>query len=191
VTPQALPFTRDAFVRMFAAYNQAIWPLQIVGYALGIMAVALAIRQVRWSDRAISAILAAQWLWIGGVFFLGYQRVLDASPVSTIATLGFLIEGVLWMWFGVARRDLTFMAWSSPRGIAGAVLIAYAALAYPILSYLDGHVFPAIPGFGLGTVPCPTTIFTFGLLLWTSRRVPRWLLVVPTVWALMGGCRRR
>ncbi len=184
---QGLPFTREAFLAMFAAYNQAIWPLQVVAYALAIAAVALAIRRVGASDRLIAAILTASWLWIGGVFFLGYQRVLDRSPISTVATAAFLLQGILLLWFGVVRRELTFAAGTGPLGIVGGALMAYAGIVYPILAYLDGHVFPASPGFGLGTVPCPTTIFTFGLLLWTSSPVPKWVLVVPTLWAVLGG----
>ncbi|WP_284265772.1 DUF6064 family protein [Bradyrhizobium iriomotense] len=38
-----------------------------------------------------------------------------------------------------------------------------------------------------GVTPCPATIFTFGLLLTTMRPVPRWLLVIPVVWSLIGG----
>jgi hypothetical protein len=30
------------------------------------------------------------------------------------------------------------------------------------------------------------TIFTFGLLLWTERPVPRMLLVIPLLWSLLG-----
>ena len=185
---QGLPFTREAFLAMFGAYNQAVWPLQILAYALAIGVVVLSIKPLLgWSDRLIAAILAAFWLWIGGVFFMGYQRVLDHSPLSTIAMIGFLIQGVVLVWFGVVRRELTFKASADFFGIIGGALIAYAGLVYPILSYLDGHVFPASPGFGLGTVPCPTTIFTFGLLLWTSSRVPKSVLVVPTLWAVLSG----
>jgi Family of unknown function (DUF6064) len=185
---QALPFIREEFLAMFAAYNQAVWPLHIVAYGLAVLAVILAIKPfLRRSDRLIAAILAAFWLWIGGVFFLSYQRVLDHSPISTIATVGFLIQGVLFLWFGVVRHALTFKAGLDVSGVAGGALIAYAALMYPLFSYLGGHIFPASPGFGLGTVPCPTTIFTFGLLLWTSTRVPKWVLVLPTLWAVMGG----
>jgi hypothetical protein len=96
MNPQALPFTREAFLATFAAYNQAIWPLQVLAYALALAAVAVAVRLFGASDRLIAAILAVFWLWIGGVFFLGYQRVLDHSPISTLATLGFLVQGVLW-----------------------------------------------------------------------------------------------
>jgi hypothetical protein len=37
-----------------------------------------------------------------------------------------------------------------------------------------------------GVTPCPVTIFTFGLLLWTERPVPRLLLVIPFLWSLVG-----
>jgi len=185
---QALPFTREAFLAMFAAYNEAVWPLHIVAYGLAILAVLLAIRPfLRGSDRLIAAVLAAFWLWIGGVFFMSYQRLIDQSPISTIATVAFLIQGVLFLWFGVVQRGLTFKPGLDVFGVTGGALLAYAGLIYPLFSYLGGHIFPASPGFGLGTVPCPTTIFTFGLLLWTSTRVPKWVLVVPTLWALMGG----
>jgi Family of unknown function (DUF6064) len=129
-------------------------------------------------------VVCARWLRI---FFLGYQRVLDHSPISTIAMVGFLLQGAMLLWFGAIRRELTFKAGLDLYGSVALALVAYAAVLYPMFSYLDGHFFPASPAFGLGTVPCPTTIFTFGLLLWTSGRVPKAVLVVPTLWALMGG----
>jgi uncharacterized protein DUF6064 len=188
MSQQALPFTREAFLAMFGAYNQAIWPLQIVAYALAVFVVVLAIKPlVRWSDQLIAAILAAFWIWIGGVFFMSYQRVLDRSPISTVAMVGFLLEGVLLLWIGVVRRELVFNATLDLSGALGGALIAYAGVIYPVFSYLDGHIFPASPGFGLGTVPCPTTIFTIGLLLLTRSRVPKSVLAVPTLWAVMGG----
>jgi hypothetical protein len=63
-------------------------------------------------------------------------------------------------------------------------LIAYARLAYPVTGYLFGRVFPAAPTF---SAPCPTTIFTFGLLLWAEdRRLPLYLSVIPLLWAIIG-----
>jgi Family of unknown function (DUF6064) len=29
-------------------------------------------------------------------------------------------------------------------------------------------------------------IFTFGLLLWTDARMPKWVLVVPLLWSVLG-----
>jgi hypothetical protein len=52
-----------------------------------------------------------------------------------------------------------------------------------VLGYLFGHVYPKSPTFGL---PCPTTIFTFGLLLWTKTKFPKAVLVIPFLWSLIG-----
>src|SRR6478735_636787 len=42
---------------------------------------------------------------------------------------------------------------------------------------------PAVPTFGL---PCPTTIFTIGVLLFAKAPVPRSAFIVPVLWALVG-----
>jgi hypothetical protein len=55
---------------------------------------------------------------------------------------------------------------------------------YPIIGGLLGHGYPRSPSFGVA--PCPTTIFTFGLLLWTSVRVPIYVLAIPLLWSLIG-----
>jgi hypothetical protein len=76
-----LPFTTDQFLDVFARYNQAIWPLHIVAYLLGLAAVVLAITRIRYSDRIISGTLAVFWLWIGLVYHLGYFRTINYGPV--------------------------------------------------------------------------------------------------------------
>ena len=45
--------------------------------------------------------------------------------------------------------------------------------------------YPEMPMFGV--TPCPVTIFTFGMLLLTTRPPSRWLLVIPFIWSLIGG----
>lgn len=59
----------------------------------------------------------------------------------------------------------------------------YALVIYPALGYLLDHGYPAAPTFG---VPCPTTIFTFGILLCTDSRIPLYLLPIPLAWSLIG-----
>jgi hypothetical protein len=60
---------------------------------------------------------------------------------------------------------------------------AYALVIYPILGTVFGHAYPKLPTFGL---PCPTTIFTFGILLTSTRRVPIKMLILPAIWAIIG-----
>jgi Family of unknown function (DUF6064) len=54
---------------------------------------------------------------------------------------------------------------------------------YPAWSWLSGQRYLETPTFGL---PCPTTIFTMGLLAFLVRPYPRSPLVVPVLWSLIG-----
>jgi len=69
------------------------------------------------------------------------------------------------------------------RGWAGKLLVFYSLIGYPALAYALGHRYPPAPIFGL---PCPTTIFAVGMLLWAAPPLPRVVLVVPVLWALLG-----
>src|SRR5690606_7702918 len=62
-------------------------------------------------------------------------------------------------------------------------LVAYALLGYPLLGAALGHRFPAAPTFGL---PCPTTLFTVGLLAFLARPYPAYVLAVPLLWSAVG-----
>ena len=46
-----------------------------------------------------------------------------------------------------------------------------------------GHTYPENPTFGL---PCPTTIFTFGILLWAKDKIPMYIIGIPLIWAVIG-----
>jgi hypothetical protein len=37
-----------------------------------------------------------------------------------------------------------------------------------------------------GVAPCPTTIFTFGLFLLTSGKMPKYLIAIPFIWSIIG-----
>jgi len=177
-----LPFTTEQFLAVFERYNLAIWPLQIVAYALGLIAVALAYRPVRASGRIICAILAIFWLWMGAVYHLAYFSEINGAAIVFGAL--FVVQGVLWLLVGVVRPRIVFRAGLSASSMVGASLILYAVVAYPIIGTLLGHGFPRSPSFGVA--PCPTTIFTFGLLLWTRARPPTYVLAIPLIWSAIG-----
>ncbi len=71
----------------------------------------------------------------------------------------------------------------SVRTWVGLAIIAYAMLVYPLLGMAFGHGYPQAPVFGL--VPCPTTIFTFGMLL-LAAQPKRLLLWLPLIWSVIG-----
>jgi hypothetical protein len=178
-----LPFTREQFIDVFVAYNDAIWPLQTVTYLFGIIAAALLFRPGRFSNWIIAGVLAAMWAWTGivyhGLFF---------APINTPAYLFgvlFLLQGGLLAYAGIRRDRLQFGFQSGPAAWVGAAFLIYAAVLYPLIGMATGHAYPEMPMFGV--TPCPVTIFTFGLFLLTTQRLPRSLLVIPFVWSLIGG----
>jgi hypothetical protein len=177
-----VPFTVEQFLGVFVQYNQAIWPMQVVAYLLGAGAVALAVRPTRYSGRIIAGILGFFWLWMGVVYHLMNFSAINPAAVGFGAA--FVLEGALFLLVGALAGRLSFQPSLRPAALAGALFIAYAMVVYPILGALFGHVYPASPVFGVA--PCPTTIFTFGLLLWSATRVPKYLLVVPFLWSLLG-----
>ncbi|MGZ7031873.1 MAG: DUF6064 family protein, partial [Thermoanaerobaculia bacterium] len=93
----------------------------------------------------------------------------------------FLFEaGALALW---CLRCENSLRPSSLEIVTALVLFTYAMIGYPAIAYFAGQRYPAVPTFG---VPCPTTIFTFGLFCLLASSVPRSVLVVPAVWALVG-----
>jgi hypothetical protein len=178
-----LPFTLEQFLDVFASYNTAIWPAQIVAYLLGAIALAALLRPGRASDRIVSAVLGLMWLFTGilyhGAFFSSVNKAAFAFGVL------FVVEGVALLYTGVVRDGLRFAINYGFRAVIGAGFILYASLVYPLIGIATGHSWPALPMFGV--TPCPVTIFTFGLLLMTTRRFSYWLLVIPFIWSLIGG----
>jgi hypothetical protein len=177
-----VPFTPEQFMGVFEHYNLDIWPLQVVAYVLGLVALALAWRQPRYSGRLVSAILALFWLWNGVVFHIVYSSPIN--PAAIVFGGLFVVQGVLLIAVGVAQPRLSFRARTDWVSLLGGLLVLYALVLYPILGMLSGHSFPRAPLFGVA--PCPTVIFTFGLFLWTDAKLPRYLLVVPFLWSLLG-----
>ena len=49
--------------------------------------------------------------------------------------------------------------------------------------YLLEDSFVATISLGL---PCPTTILTFGFLMITNNKLSKYLLIIPTIWAIIG-----
>ena len=178
-----LPFTPEQFLKIFANYNSAIWPIQIAAYLLGGVAVSILLLKPRQGDQVISGILAAMWLWTG----IGYHG-LWFSAINQGAYLFaalFILQGCYLLYAGVHRGEICFGWRPSLAAWLGAAFASYAAIVYPLIGVAVGHHYPELPMFGV--TPCPVTIFTLGLLLLTVRPVPRWLLVVPFVWSLIGG----
>jgi hypothetical protein len=177
-----IPFTVEQFFDIFGTYNTAIWPAQVVAYMFGIIALGLALRENKLSSRIISGILALFWIWMGVFYHIGYFSVIN--PAARIFGLFYVLQGVLFLLIGTILGRLSFRFNYRPLPIFGACFILYAMVIYPLLGLAFGHSYPRVPLFGVA--PCPTTIFTFGILLWATKSVPAYLLVIPFLWSIVG-----
>lgn len=95
----------------------------------------------------------------------------------------FITQGILFFIWGVIKGELSFEYRKNINNNAGLVLLLYALIIYPVLGYNLGHSYPYSPTFGL---PCPTTILTFGLLLFTNKKIPVYILIIPLLWSVIG-----
>ena len=169
---------------LFARYNPAVWPGHIVAYGLGILVLGMIVRRPgSTTNRAAAGLLAAVWLWLGMVFQGMYATQLDPTLGAVYAAL-FIVQAVLFFRAGVLRGELTFTVGKGLPGVVGWLALGYALVVYPLLGIALGHGYPEAPLFGMA--PCPTTIATFGLLLLARAPLPRHLLVIPFVWAILG-----
>lgn len=177
----SVPFTTEQFLSVFEKYNLSVWPMQIVLVLIAILAIILSIRKINRSDNIIGIVLGFFWLWIGIVYHLAFFTSINKAAYFFGAL--FIIQGLLFLFAGGMKSRLSFKLRPNPYGIVGSLFILYALVIYPCLGYSFGHVYPKNPTFGL---PCPTTIFTFGLLLWTDKNVPKYVLAIPLIWSIIG-----
>lgn len=178
-----LPFTLDQFISVLVAYNNAIWPAQIVAYIVGIAMLGLLFRPGPISSRLIAGGLVLMWAWTGIAYHWLQFTTINRAAYGFAAL--FVIEAVVLVYYGVMRDRLQFGFETGPAAILGAIFAVYALVLYPLIGMWTGHVYPDSPTFGV--TPCPVTIFTFGLLLMTTARVPWGVLVMPLLWSLIGG----
>lgn len=175
-----LPFSPSEFFAVFARYNDAVWPAQLALYALAIIALLLALRRSSGASRGAHTILAVLWIWMGVVYHAGFFA--EVNPAAIVFAGVFVVQGFLFIGLA-ARRNVLFVPRNDLAGWTGAGLVILGLVVYPLMSAAAGHHYPAQPTFGL---PCPTTIFTLGMLLWAIDTTPRHVLVVPLLWAATG-----
>lgn len=177
----ALPFTIDQFFEVIQRYNETVWPLQAVLTSAALLAAAMLFFRRPWANTGIWAILSLLWSWTAVVYhFAFFTRI---NPAAYLFAAVFAAGAASFVWFGIVRRSVTFAPARNGRTLVGAGLIVYALAVYPLWSAQSGHPYPTLPTFGL---PCPTTIFTIGLLCMARGKGHAITFIAPIVWSLVG-----
>lgn len=177
-----MPFTIADFLAVFASYNAAIWPIQIVAYGLGlVMASAFVVQSHALMQLGFSG-LAILWAVNGIAYHLMFFAPIN--PIAPVFAAFFVLQAVLLLASAIQPGDLRLRPRRDFRSIAGLVTIVYALAVYPVLGIWAGHGLMAGPMFGVA--PCPATIFTLGMLMIACGRRVVWLSIIPVLWSLIG-----
>ena len=176
-----LPFTLEQFLDVFRQYNISVWPMQALLIVLALVATYFSIFKKSVSNKIIVFILAFLWLWMGIVYNLIYFSSINKAAI--LFGSSFIIQSLLFFYLGIIKDIVRFQFSLNKYGITGIVLIMFSLIIYPLIGYWLGHVYPSSPTFGL---PCPTTIFTFGILLFSSSRFPFTVIIIPAIWSIIG-----
>lgn len=176
-----MPFTAEQFLNVFKNYNTAVFPAQIIFIILACSTITLLFYDKSSFHRIICAVLSFFWLWIGVVYHIIFFTSINKAAYGF--GILFIIQALLFLFYGVIKEEIQFNLRRDWIGAVGWTLIIYSLLIYPALGFIQGHGYPYQPTFGL---PCPTTIFTFGLLVFTSPKTRMFIYVIPFLWSLLG-----
>jgi hypothetical protein len=108
----------------------------------------------------------------------------DFMPIPFVFAILFIIQALIFILEGTIRNRISFQFNADLYGLTGALLLFYALFGYQALEYLLGRGYPEILSFGM--FPCPTVIFSLGILLWTGKKFPPYILIFPIINALSG-----
>lgn len=162
-----IPFTSEQFFQVFKNYNLAVFPMQFFLYFLVFVIIYFVLKFNPKSDKIISLLLAFLWFWMGMVYHITFFSAIN--KIAYVFGGLFIIQGVLFIVLGTFQNKFSFHFKKDKYGVTGMILILFSLIIYPLLGYLLGHIYPSSPTFGL---PCPTTIFTFGMLLLNQKKCP-------------------
>jgi hypothetical protein len=178
---KSLPFASEQFFEVFVRYNDAVWPMQLVLNGAALICIGLLFVERAWASHMISLLLAGLWLWMALAYHLAFFSAIN--PAAWWFGILFALGAMAFDWFGVVHDRLRFYASGGAWQVIGALLLIFALGIYPAVSYVMGHSYPAAPTFGL---PCPTTVFTIGMLLFAEAPAPRAVFAVPIIWSMIG-----
>ena len=183
--------TVDQFYEYIISYNNTFWPVMGLTYLLAIIVLYFSYKKTEFSNKVISGILAFLWLWSGLIFWIGTFGPYSLSifnltipGIWIVLGIVFIIQGCLFIFFGIINPSISVKIEKNSYFYLGLLYVLFAMFVYPLIGFLTGHSYPGYPIFG--TFPCPVTIFSFGILLWTDKKINLRLIVLPLIYALCG-----
>jgi hypothetical protein len=176
-----IPFTSEQFFSVFENYNVKVFPSQVILFLLGILALVLVHSAKPYRDKLIGGILGLSWIWAGIIYHIGFFASINKA--ANFFGILFILQGVLLIWSSFSGKWSEILIKPQLRGYIGEILVVFGLIIYPVIGLILGTPIKHTISFGL---PCPLTITTWGFFLLTSGKLPRYLLLIPSIWVLIG-----
>jgi ABC-type antimicrobial peptide transport system permease subunit len=176
-----LPFTTKQFFQVIEQYNHLIFPLQyLFTYIVLVLGIWIFMCK-RTPNRLVGLITGFLWIWGGVVYQLTYFSTINKAAIG-FAIL-FIIQGGLLIIETLIRSRFELIVTNKTIKMVAMFFFIFGIVIYPMLNYLQIQDWKNIIMVGL---PCPTTILTFSIFMLTSQKFPKYLYVIPTIWAIIG-----
>jgi len=176
-----VPFTIDQFFNVFENYNSELFPVQLLILLLGLIALVFVHKKKSSTNILIGGFLGLLWIWIGAVYHLMFFTAIN-KPAFVFGGL-FILQGLLFLLNTFSNSKIEYGFGGKAKDYLGYFFILFGLIIYPIVGYVVEGSASRIISLGL---PCPSTIFTFGFLMLATNRVPKYLLIIPLLWSLVG-----
>jgi len=176
-----LPFTTEQFFNVIEKYNLTMFPFQLIILLTGLICLFLFHSKISSKDKLIGIYLGVLWIWIGVAYHLTFFTVINKAAFLFGGI--FILQGLLILFYTFIKNRLVFTFTFQTKDYLGYFFLLYGLIIYPIISYLvEGSLEKTI----IMGLPCPSTIFTFGLFMLTNNKFPKYLLIIPSLWAVVG-----
>ncbi len=175
------PFTTEQFFQVFDRYNLSVFPIQLLIIILGIAAIILILSRAPFKNTWIGGFLGLLWIWIGVAYHIVFFSTIN--KVAYLFGAVFILQGIFFLIEALIKKRIVFEFRKKLIDYVGYVFILYGLIIYPVLSFLSEKSLHRIIAPGL---PCPSTILTFGFLILTNRKFPKYLIIIPSLWAIIG-----
>lgn len=175
------PFTTEQFFNVIENYNSFVFPMQFIILALGAGLMGLVISSKKSKTRVPGIFTGLLWVWIGIFYHLLFFTSINKA--AYIFGSLFILQGIFILAETFFKNRLDTLTENKKQKVAGLILIFYGVVVYPVISYFSEGSLVGTISLGL---PCPSTIITFGVFLIYGKNISRYLLIIPTLWSLIG-----
>jgi hypothetical protein len=100
----SLPFTSRQFFEVFAAYNLAVWPAQVLLNLVALLALWWITLNRTFASRRVAMILVLLWVWMAVVYHFAFFTSINKAAwafgiLFMLSAAVFAWEGSSWVWW--------------------------------------------------------------------------------------------